>query len=74
MARLSSLNGWQLLAFLLALATAVGFAVWAIVWVMWTIRPLLVAAAALAAVALTLRALRHHRANNDWQAEEWIGS
>lgn len=75
MARLSSLNGWELLVVLLALATAVGFGVWAIIWVMWIIRPLLTGAAALTSVAWTLRALRRHRASEEWKsANEWISS
>ena len=75
MAKLASLNGRELLLVLLALATAVGLGVWAIVWVMWMIRPLLACPSALAAVAWTLRALRHHRATEEWKsANEWISS
>jgi hypothetical protein len=72
--KLHSLNGWQLLVFLIALGTAVALSVWALVWVMWTIRPLLAVAAAFTAVAWTLRALRNHRSRADWQANDWIGS
>ena len=75
MSKLASLNSWELLLVLLALATAVGFGVWAIVWVMWTIRPLLACASAVAAVAWTLRALRHHRASEEWKStNDWISS
>lgn len=75
MAKLASLNGWELLLVLVALATAVAFSVWAVVWVMWTIRPLLTAGAAVTSVAFTLRALRHHRATEKWKStDEWIGS
>jgi hypothetical protein len=73
MAKLASLNGWELLLVLLALATAVGLGVWAIVWVMWMVRPLLTGAAALTAVTLTLRALRQHRATEEWKStNDWI--
>ena len=75
MAKLASLSGWELLLVLLALATAAAFSVWAAVWVMWTIRPLLTGAAALVAVAWTLRALRQHRASEEWKsANDWISS
>lgn len=74
MAKLASLTGWELFLVLLALATAVALGVWALVWVMWIIRPLLTGAAALTAVVLTLRALRRHRASEEWSANEWIGS
>jgi hypothetical protein len=74
MAKLAALNAWQLMVTLLALATAAALAVWALVWVMWTIRPVLAAAAALLAVGWTLVGLRRHRARADWHGEEWIGS
>jgi hypothetical protein len=75
MAKLASLNGWELLLVLLALATATAFGVWGVVWVMWTVRPLLTGAAALTAVALTLRALRRHRTTEEWKsANDWLGS
>jgi hypothetical protein len=75
MAKLAALGGWERLLVLLALATAVGFGVWTLVWVMWVVRPLLTGAAALTAVAWMLRALRHHRATEEWKsANEWIGS
>lgn len=74
MAKLASLNGWELLIVLLALATATAFSAWAIVWFMWTVRPLLTGAVALTAVAWTLRALRHHRATKEESQNEWIGS
>jgi hypothetical protein len=74
MAKLASLNGWELLLALLALVTATALGVWAVVWVMWMIRPALTAAAALTAAVWTVRALRRHRANAKWAADEWIGS
>jgi hypothetical protein len=74
MAKLTALNGWQLLVFLLALATAAGLGVWALVWVAWTIRPLLAVAAAVAAVTAVLYARRRHRLSVDWHANEWTGS
>jgi Flp pilus assembly protein TadB len=74
MTKLAALNVWQLLVALLALAAGVGLAVWGVVWVVWTIRPLLACAAALTAVGWVLYALRRHRARADWQADGWIGS
>jgi hypothetical protein len=74
MAKLAALKAWQLICVLLALATAAAFTVWAVIWFAWTIRPLLVAAAALTAVVWTLYSIRRHRATTDWQAKEWIGS
>jgi hypothetical protein len=75
MAKLASLSGWELFLLLIALATAVAFSVWAVVWVMWMIRPLLTGAAALIAVGWTVRALRHHRASEEWKsANDWISS
>jgi hypothetical protein len=74
MTKVATLNGWQLLIFLLALATAAGLGVWAFVWIVWTIRPLLAAAAAIAAVTAVLYARRRHRLSVDWNTNEWIGS
>jgi hypothetical protein len=74
MAKLASLNAWQLLIVLIALAAAVGLGVWALVWVVWTIRPLLTAAAVLGAVTGVLLALRRHRLREGWHEKEWIGS
>jgi hypothetical protein len=74
MTKLATLNAWQLLVVLLALAAGVGLAVWGVVWVVWTIRPLLACVAALAAVGRVLYALRKHRARAGWQADGWIGS
>jgi hypothetical protein len=73
-AKLASLKPWELLIVLLALATAIALSVWTAVWVMWIIRPLLAGAAALTAVAWTLRARRRQRSNEEWTANEWIGS
>ncbi len=74
MAKLAALNAWQLLVVLLAVATAAALAVWGLVWVMWTIRPLLAAAASLAAAGGTVYAVRRHRTGADWRREEWLGS
>ena len=41
MAKLAALKAWELMVVLLAVATAAGLAVSGLVWVMWTIRPLL---------------------------------
>jgi hypothetical protein len=59
---------------LLGLATAAAVAIWGLVWVMWTIRPMLAAAGALAAAFVTLNAVRRQRSNDEWQSEEWLGS
>jgi fatty acid desaturase len=72
--RLASLRYWQLLACLLALATAVALAAWWLVWALWTIRPILTAGSALAAVGWTLHCLYRHRRSEEWTGKEWIGS
>jgi hypothetical protein len=74
MAKIAALNPWQLIVVLLALASAAALAVWGVVWVAWTLRPLLVAAAAIASVGWALVAVRRHRSREDWHGEEWIGS
>ena len=74
MARLAGLNAWRLTLVVLALATAGGFAVWGLVWVMWTIRPLLAVAASLGAAGWVLYAVRRHRLDVDWRDNEWLGS
>jgi hypothetical protein len=48
--------------------------VWAFVWVLWTIRPFLAAAAAVSAVGWVLYLLHRHRRGRDWSGQEWIGS
>lgn len=48
--------------------------VWAVVWVIWTIRPFLAAGAAIAAVGWVLHSIQRHRRSRDWSGEEWIGS
>ena len=58
MSKLAALNAWELMVVLLAVATAAALAVWGLVWVMWTVRPLLAAAASLAAVCGVLYAVR----------------
>ena len=74
MAKLAALNPWQRLIVLVVFGAAVAITVWCLVWVVWTIRPLLTAAAGLAAVTWVLIALRRHRARNDWHGVVWIGS
>ena len=74
MAKLVALNCWQLMLVALAVASAAALGVWGLVWVVWMIRPLLAAAASLAAVTGMLYARRRHRLNADWHAKEWIGS
>jgi hypothetical protein len=74
MAKLAALNHWQRMIVLLALGTATALAVWCLVWVAWTVRPLLAAAAAFAVVGWLIVALRRHRSRTDWHEEEWIGS
>ncbi len=74
MAKLAALNAPRLIAVLLALATAAGLTIWGLVWVMWTIRPLLAAAASLAAAYGALYAVRRHRLSADWRGKEWLGS
>jgi fatty acid desaturase len=72
--KLDALKAWQILLALLGLGVVTALTVWGIVWVMWTIRPLLAAAAAVTTVGWTLRALHRHRRNRDWTGSEWIGS
>jgi hypothetical protein len=74
MAKLAVLNAWKLVLVLLALAAVAALSVWVLIWVVWTIRPLLTAAAALGAVVGVFVALRRHRARSGWHDEEWIGS
>ena len=74
MARLAGLNAWRLTLVALALAIAGGLAVWGLVWVMWTIRPLLAATASLAAAGWVLYAVRRHRLGVEWHDNEWLGS
>lgn len=74
MAKLAALNPWQRMIVLLALGAAAALAVWGVVWVAWTVRPLLAAAGALATVGWVLVGLRRHRARDDWHGKEWIGS
>ena len=74
MAKLASLSAWKLPVVLLALATAIALSIWTVVWVMWIIRPLLAVAAALTAVAWTLRAVRRDRSSKELSANEWTGS
>jgi hypothetical protein len=72
--KLDALNSWQLTLAMLALGVVVALAAWGSVWILWTIRPLLAAGAALAVVGRTLYALHRHRRGRDWTGSEWIGS
>jgi hypothetical protein len=72
--RLSAIKPWKLLLTLVALASAVGLAVWLLVWVLWIIRPILAVAAAIGAVGWTLYALQRHRRREEWSSQEWLGS
>jgi hypothetical protein len=74
MAKLAALNAWQVMLVVVALATVAGLAAWGLIWVVWTIRPLLTAAAALAVAAGVLYARRRHRLSEAWHDKEWIGS
>lgn len=72
--KLDALKAWQLMLALLGLGVVTALIAWGLIWVIWTIRPLLAAAAALATVGWTLYALHRHRRSRDWSGEEWIGS
>ena len=72
--KLDTLKAWQLMLALLGLGVVTALVVWGLVWVMWTIRPLLAAAAAIGTVAWVLVALHRHRRSRDWSNQEWIGS
>jgi hypothetical protein len=74
MERLNRLNAWQLLAVLLGLGLGAGLTVWALIWVLWTIRPILAAVAAFGTVGWLVYALRHYRRGEEWRGEEWLGS
>jgi hypothetical protein len=73
-AKLDALKPWQLMLALVGLGVATALVVWCLIWVVWTIRPLLAAAAALAAVGWVLYALHRHRRSREWAGEEWLGS
>ena len=72
--KLDTLKAWQLMLALLGLGVATALVVWGLVWVVWTIRPILAAVAGVCAVAWVLRTLHRHRHARDWVGEEWIGS
>jgi fatty acid desaturase len=74
LAKLDALKAWQLTLAMLGVGVVTALAVWGFVWMIWTIRPLLAVAAALAAVGRTLYALHRHRRSRDWSGSEWIGS
>lgn len=72
--KLDALKAWQLMLALLGLGVVTALTVWAAIWVIWTIRPFLAAAAAVSAVCWTLVLLHRHRRSRDWSGQEWIGS
>jgi hypothetical protein len=72
--KLDTLKAWQLLLVLLGLGVVTALVVWGLVWVMWTIRPLLAAAAGIAVVAWLLVALHRYRRRREWSSQEWLGS
>lgn len=74
MTKLDTLEGWRLVLLLLALALAVGLGIWALVWVAWTIRPLLAGSASVGVAAWALHARRRHRLEESWRGDEWIAS
>jgi hypothetical protein len=72
--RLDMLKAWQLMLALLGLGVATALVVWGLVWVVWTIRPFVAAAAAVVVVGWVLSALHRFRRNRDWSRQDWIGS
>ena len=72
--KLDALKAWQLMLVLLGLGVVTALSVWAFVWVLWTIRPFLAAAVALAAVSWVLYTLHRFRRSSRWNGQEWIGS
>jgi membrane protein YdbS with pleckstrin-like domain len=72
--KLDALKAWQLMLAVLGLGVVTALIVWAFVWVLWTIRPFLAAAAAVSAVVWVLVALHRHRRDREWSGQEWIGS
>jgi len=72
--KLDALKAWQLLLALLGLGVVTALAVWGLVWVIWTIRPLLAAAVGFGAVTWTLYALHRFRRSREWRGQEWLGS
>ncbi len=73
-AKLNALKAWQLMLALVGLGVVTALVVWALVWVMWTIRPLLAAAVALTVVGWVLYSLHRYRRSSEWSDEEWLGS
>ena len=73
-AKLAALKAWQLMLALLGLGVATALVVYGLVWVVWTIRPLLAAAAGIAAVGWVLYVLHRFRRRREFAGEEWIGS
>jgi hypothetical protein len=73
-AKLNALKAWQLILALVGLGVVTALVVWALVWVMWAIRPLLAAAVALTVVGWVLYSLHRYRRGREWSDEEWLGS
>lgn len=72
--KLDALKAWQLVLALLAMGVAAALAAWVLVWVIWTIRPFLAAAAAVGLVVWVLHRLYRRRRSEEWHGSEWIGS
>jgi NAD(P)H-hydrate repair Nnr-like enzyme with NAD(P)H-hydrate dehydratase domain len=71
--KLDTLKPWQLMLALLSLGVVTALLAWGLIWVIWTIRPFVAAAAALVVVGW-LAALHRFRRGRDWKDQEWIGS
>jgi hypothetical protein len=74
LAKLAALKPWQLMLALVALGVATALAVYVLVWVVWTIRPLLAAACGLGVVTWLLYAIHRYRRGRELAGDEWIGS
>jgi len=72
--KLDTLKAWQLMLALLGLGVVTALVAWGLIWVVWTIRPLLALAAGVCVVAFVLHALNRHRRSREWVSKEWIGS
>jgi uncharacterized membrane protein len=72
--KLETLKAWQLTLALLGLGVVTALVVWGLIWVIWTIRPFVAAAAAVLAIGWVLAALHRARRSREWSKQEWIGS
>jgi hypothetical protein len=73
-AKLDALKAWQLMLGLVALGVATALVAYGLVWVIWTIRPLLAAAVGIGAVTWILYSLHRYRRRRELAGQEWIGS